>query len=83
MATSKPIPNLMRGDGKNYCKLCPKVFSYKTNLRRHIRTVHEKSIGNTSCRYCGVDYFSPMGLGSHERFCSKVVEGSAKKIECL
>ena len=56
--------------GTHYCKLCPKTFTKKCNLRKHTFQMHKINNDLLVCSFCGKvmsrkDYFK-----NHEKKCS-------------
>ena len=45
------------------CSLCPKKFSLKQGLKRHIQEIHEKSV--VICRFCPQQFFHMGELANH------------------
>ena len=50
---------------KNYkCGSCGKSFSQKSNLKKHIHTVHE-GLKDHKCEFCGKSFFDASTLKKH------------------
>ena len=52
------------------CDICESVFTRERNMRRHKKTVHEKSTG-VCCNECNKTFSRADNLKAHQKVCSK------------
>ena len=77
-AEEKEIENhlIMKCDEeKNICKLCGKKFPLHSNLKRHIRTVHERQ-QKYSCEKCGKKFKHEFSQRRHMSKCKDNVNNN-------
>ena len=60
-------------EDKNTCKLCGKTFPRNSNLRRHMKTVHEKG-QQFSCERCGKKFKHEYSQKRHIAKCTDLEE---------
>ena len=52
------------------CDICESVFTRERDMRRHKKTVHEKSTG-VCCNKCNKSFTRADNLKAHQKVCSK------------
>ncbi len=82
MASSKELPGVKKNDSRHYCQFCPMTYAYRTGLRRHIRTIHEKSEKKVKCSECDREFQSSKALGPHEVVCKRAAAGKNAVYKC-
>ena len=52
------------------CDICKSTFTRERDMRRHKKTIHEKSIG-VCCNKCNKTFTRADNLKAHQKVCSK------------
>ena len=58
---------IVHGPGKYTCRLCHSDFTQMSNLRRHVRVIHQR-LTKYACRYCQKEFAWKGAWRRHEQY---------------
>jgi len=67
MDMSRSALAIIHGPGKYTCRLCKSDFTQMSNLRRHVRVIHQR-LTKYACRYCAKEFAWKGAWRRHEQY---------------